>query len=297
MNHRLLVSWIALTAIIALGIWIASSQKMNRSSSGENVSTNNSIGSEIERLIHEINAQRGRTEFWDTWNIRLLFVAGLVASLLVMTAAGVSRSNRTLIRISDELGKAKDRKLQSDSKLKDEAIAEANRKAEEGNALAKTAQANIEAAKTEQEKLKKETAEARLETEKIKQVVTWRTISPADAIELEGVLSARPGSVNLRYTDGDPEALFLSIQVQRILVNAKWTVGSGAVKFPNAIAFGVLISGNADSEEVKSLKEGFAKIRMPLGDFQFPTSFAAFGVTTIPGAPDLMIGSRRPALP
>lgn len=50
--------------------------------------------------------------------------------------------------------------------------------------------------------LEKEAADAQLETERLKQVVAWRSIPPGNASELGKVLVAKPGSVNLRYTDG-----------------------------------------------------------------------------------------------
>ena len=65
-----------------------------------------------------------------------------------------------------------------------------------GNALVRAAE------------LEKEAANARLETEKIKAVVTWRMISALYTAELERVLAAKPGSVHLRWQDGDPEGHF-----------------------------------------------------------------------------------------
>jgi hypothetical protein len=69
-----------------------------------------------------------------------------------------------------------------------------------GNALVRAAE------------LEKEASLAKLETEKIKLVVAWRTISPETALELEKILAANPGSVNLRYMDGDPESWFLYLK-------------------------------------------------------------------------------------
>src|SRR5665213_1901330 len=48
--------------------------------------------------------------------------------------------------------------------------------------------------------LEKQTSDAKLETEKLKAVVTWRTINEAIAAKLKEVLSAKKGAVNLRYT-------------------------------------------------------------------------------------------------
>ena len=80
-------------------------------------------------------------------------------------------------------------------------VAEAKREGIEAGRSA--GNAILRAAKSE-----KAAAAARLETEKIKQAVAWRDISPESASELEKILAAKPGAVNLRYMDGDPETLF-----------------------------------------------------------------------------------------
>jgi hypothetical protein len=95
-------------------------------SEGVNVSSNISKNSEIERLTGEVTQRRRKSEFWDTWNLRLLWVAGFIAVSLAVTSVGVSRSNRKLLEASDELEKAKDRALQDDLKSRDEKIAALN---------------------------------------------------------------------------------------------------------------------------------------------------------------------------
>ena len=61
--------------------------------------------------------------------------------------------------------------------------------------------------------LEKEATDARLATVKIKAQLSWRTLSKEVGEKLETELAKHPGKVNLRYTDGDPEALFLAIQI------------------------------------------------------------------------------------
>jgi hypothetical protein len=90
------------------------------------VSPNISTNSEIERLNGEVARRRRNSEFWDTWNIRLLWLAGFIAVSLAVTSVGASRSNRKLLESSDELEKAKDRALQADLKSRDEKIATLN---------------------------------------------------------------------------------------------------------------------------------------------------------------------------
>jgi hypothetical protein len=93
------------------------------------MSSNISTNSEIERLTGDVDKQRRRADSWDAWNLRLLAIAGFIALALALTAVGVSRSNRRLTDLRDQLDKAKDRALQSDLKSKDLNIASLEMKA------------------------------------------------------------------------------------------------------------------------------------------------------------------------
>jgi hypothetical protein len=180
--------------------------------------------------------------------------------------------------------------------LAEQHSAEANAKAEgfrldiaKSNAAAVQAQAQVATATAGAEA-------AKLETEKLKAVVTWRTIPPENAAALEKVLSGKPGSVNLRYTDGDPESLFLAIQISQILGRAKWQVAPGAEKFANAIEFGISLPDSLGTD-AQTLRSGFNAAKVPFSTGPLPQSGVGFSVSTIPGAPTLMIGSRYPVVP
>jgi hypothetical protein len=140
--------------------------------------------------------------------------------------------------------------------------------------------------------LEKEAANARLETEKIKGVVSWRTISPASASALERVLAAKPGAVNLRFMDGDPEALFFAIQFSQILAKAHWQIAPGALKPANAIVFGISLP-DATGTDIQTLREAFSAANIRFSPNPVPGG-PSFSVSTIQGAPMLMIGSRPP---
>jgi hypothetical protein len=108
--------------------------------------------------------------------------------------------------------------------------------------------------------LEKEAADARLETERLKQVVAWRFISPETASKLKEILAAKPGNVNLRYIDGDPEALFLAIQFSKILTDSNWQVAPGSRKV-NAIIFGIILP-DPSSHEMKVLRDAFSAAKI-----------------------------------
>lgn len=141
--------------------------------------------------------------------------------------------------------------------------------------------------------LRKDAEEAKLATEKLKQVVAWRVIEPKAAVELEKILSTKPGSVNLRYTDGDPEALFLAIQISQILGKAKWQIAPGSEKFANAIEFGIALPDSTGAD-AQTLRKAFLGAKLSFTTAPLPPQGISFNVATIPGAPTLMIGSRMP---
>ena len=168
-------------------------------------------------------------------------------------------------------------------------VAATNARAEEANAASSVANAKTA-------ELEKEAALARLETEKIKETVSWRVISPESASELIKILSANPGSVNLRYTDGDPEALFLAIHISEILKKCNWKIAAGAFKPSNAIVFGICLP-DSTGDDAQKLRDAFSAAKIPFSTDALPQSGVSFFVSTIQGAPTLMIGSKKPALP
>jgi hypothetical protein len=96
--------------------------------------------------------------------------------------------------------------------------------------------------------------------------------------------------------DGDPEALFLAIQISQILSKAHWKVAPGAVKPDNAIVFGIGLPDVA-GVDVQTLRVAFSAAKVPFSTNALPPAGVSFSISTIEGAPILMIGSKKPALP
>ena len=143
--------------------------------------------------------------------------------------------------------------------------------------------------------LEKEAADVRLESEKLKAVVEWRTLSDSQAKALLAQLSIKPGALNLRWTNGDPEAFFLASQIAKILEQAKWNFAPGAALLSNQLIVGVSIppSENPDAD---SLRNAFAAAHIEYSK-EVPRFAAMFNVSIIPNAPVLMIGSRPQVFP
>ena len=144
--------------------------------------------------------------------------------------------------------------------------------------------------------LEKEAAEARLATEKLKAQLSWRTLSKETGEILEAELRKHAGKVNLRYTDGDPEALFLAIQLSQALGKAQWAIAPGAIKLANAISFGISLP-DSEGDDARSLRDAFRAAAIPFSTEPLPPMGAGFSMSTIAGAPTLMVGSKSPPLP
>lgn len=167
---------------------------------------------------------------------------------------------------------------------------------EEAKTEAEKAQVEIARARERTAALEREAAEAKRETERIKGVVAWRTLSETQSAKLIGALSAMKGSVNFRFTDGDPEAMYVAIQFQKIFTKAGWSAGLGGYKFFGAIAFGIILTEGANPE-VNSIAAAFREANIPAARGPIPPG-GGFMTQEIEGAPIILIGSRPPpALP
>jgi hypothetical protein len=147
-----------------------------------------------------------------------------------------------------------------------------------GNALVRAAE------------LEKEAANARLETEKLKGAIAWRIIPPEELAKLQLFVAANPGSVNIQYTEGDPEALYLAMQFFKVFNEAHWNVGFGSLGLVDGIVFGIAIPDNAQSD-VKSVRAALSSANIPFGTVIPPSAAARSSGTKVNG-PLLMIGSK-----
>lgn len=221
----------------------------------------------------------------DTWNT--LMISGLILAAVAAVVIGLSTWLVIKLQKSEAINAAVEFE-----RYKVGVAAQVAEAKKEGIEAGKAASdALVRAAE-----LEKDAANARLETEKIKAVVAWRMIPSANAAILEKLLSHKAGSVNLRYMDGDPEALYLAIQISQILAKAHWQVAPGAIKPANTIVFGIMLPPEVgiDADALAAALKA-AKIEFSRGSV--PAAGVSFGVHKIDGAPTLIIGSRTPAVP
>lgn len=139
-------------------------------------------------------------------SIGTLLVAGGVAAELLFDFFAHRQENKLRLE-NDE----KDRQLNERLKLADVRIAEAE----------------------------KATAEARLETERLRSQLAWRELTHDQTARLISELSAMPGSIVIERQDGDIEAQRLSNQFLYVFAQANWTVGWRCWRGGNLVVTGL----------------------------------------------------------
>jgi multidrug efflux pump subunit AcrA (membrane-fusion protein) len=184
--------------------------------------------------------------------------------------------------------------------------AEAERHAAEARASAAQAEGRAAQANERAAALEKDAATARLEQEKLKATLAWRIVPLSEAVALQHALAGHPGTVNLWYTAGDPESLYLALQIGQILEKAGWKVNAGAVTLAG-IVFGIstppgtkngieIASPSTASTDLVALRGALRAAGIDFSEEPLPPIGSIMGSPEGTGSPILMIGSRRPAV-
>ena len=158
--------------------------------------------------------------------------------------------------------------------------------------------------------LENSTARAREETEKIRALVRWRTISPDDAKALLTELSKGGGEIDMAFVPSDPESKYFAL---KIIGNDGFSAvndASGIIKWrvhlrpsaSNGMFFGIAIPG-PENDQVKFLRHAFsaAHIEFSTGDPPEEVSPIAVGQGLVYTPPPkhealIVIGLKQPPL-
>jgi hypothetical protein len=212
-------------------------------------------------------------EGWLVWADRTYFGAAIVAATAtaITVLAGIAQN-----RINSHISDAKDRAF-ADFKVTSEVRAR---------------------------ELENETANARLETEKIKAAVAWRSI---DIGRLALAAATPPGaSVTIAYIQTDPESLSLAIEIEQALIRADQLAGNPIWKlkiepkiFASMLVWGIHITGSA-ADKVASIRRAFDAASIPYSADEVPNPGLVLGngirISPSPLETDVLIlvGSKRP---
>jgi hypothetical protein len=137
--------------------------------------------------------------------------------------------------------------------------------------IQREASKEIATAKTDQERLKENTAklELALESERMMRVqlqkeIAWRGVNVAQYQTLVGILSSHRMTVNLLAVSGDPESILFGDDIRRTLVSAGFTVNAELRIFTGPI-HGLGLSKNPP-ENRAILADAFNKAGIDFGD-------------------------------
>jgi hypothetical protein len=201
---------------------------------------------------------------------KYLMIAGFIAGIIALV---VSTASAFLL-------------YKSSSVMQDEAnqrIAEWTSKTED--AKAEAARAN-EAA-----------ANAKLEQEKIRAQLAWRTLNKDQFDSLVEAFKKHRGSINLVYGSNDSESQFLAIQFSKLFETAGWTISGSARTMPG-IVFGILIPGK-HSSRADVVRTEFTKVGIPFSMQDIPVNNPGISIDmgsdrNIASDVTIFIGSKPP---
>jgi predicted signal transduction protein with EAL and GGDEF domain len=143
--------------------------------------------------------------------------------------------------------------------------------------------------------LEKEAADAKLETEKLKGQLAWRTIDANKSNELVAQLSKNPSSVFIEYVWGDSETMYLLLQIERIFTAAGWKVAVRGNQY-GGVVFGIIIPDDPNnSQSVANVRTAFSSIGMSFGTGPIePQITFSMGASPGPESVKIVIGSKKP---
>jgi len=231
----------------------------------------------------------------DSWN------SVMVASLGFAAVAALAVVVSTAIVI--KLQKAEERATKQEFELYKVAAGE---KISTANAIGEAAKADSEKARAEVEKAHADitkanaaiaqadarAAEAGVEQERLKQIVSWRALSPAALATLTDSLRGG-GSANLTYAANDPEALYFWTQISKAFPKPSWTLVGQARTYEGTFHAGIFING-PDTQDTRTIRNAFTAAGIPFGAQELGEPHMFFGDPPIPNVPTVFIASRFP---
>jgi hypothetical protein len=195
------------------------------------------------------------------WEILLVFSLAAVAVATVFVVALARKEASEIKREYDTY------KLTVDAKVAEARVEGIKAGEAAGNALARAAALEKEAAK-----LAKEAEEAKLETERLKAQVAWRHLSPDQSKLIIGDLYGKTFAIHFDYSPNDPEAMQFSEDLLKAIKEAGIVTYTHPLVAPPAPP-GVIIIGTENDPAYQALKSALerANVQFKLAPRNGPT--------------------------
>ncbi len=225
------------------------------------------------------------------WCLVASLLTGVISTFVIVKTTDVKEAHWDHDR---DAAKERISELARESEFAKAELGKAN--AEIENAKRQAAELDKQAAEAKERtaSLEKEAAQARLEQERLKQIVSWRTISKAAGDKMVALLKTNPTFIKLAYVAADPEALGLAIQLSKVLEAAGWTSVPEAMTFSSRLILEIRVPG-PENEAVKLLRNALTEAGISFSTEAVPQPDMTFAQSG-PNAPaaTLFIGSKRP---
>jgi hypothetical protein len=182
------------------------------------------------------------------WSLAIAAVAAAVVG--VSTWASWSFGNEISDFNERELAAYK---LTVEGKVADatKAGVEAGKAASDAHGVAKKAEADIVKEKARAAAFEKDTAEANLETQRLKNSLAWRELSETQIKTLEGSIQGRLSSVEVDNIIADPESLNLCLQLEGAFRSAGLNIVDGkTVMVVKTIPRGIFLAGRPAETQI-----------------------------------------------
>ncbi len=226
-------------------------------------------------------------ESWLYWiGIAKLFAAFFVAAGVAIEFGGdwVARPYEKIVTDARE---AEVSKLNTDLGTARAAIAKSDEETAKANKAA--AQANERAVA-----LEKDAANARLEQERLKAQMAWRTIDQATLDKLKAALAQHPGKVNIKHPSGDTESEYLAVQLANAFSAAKWQVAMFSAQMGGMVAWGLFVPETAAAPgATQSIRDALKEAGIGFSTQDLPQLGTGFG-SLIPDGAIVLVGSKPP---
>jgi hypothetical protein len=153
--------------------------------------------------------------------------------------------------------------------------------------------------------LEKEAAAARLEQERLKALVAWRTIPMPARNQLASALADAGGSVALVYVQNDPEAVYLAAEISNVFAAAnrpdrknKWQVVGVPRMYSDRVVFGIHIPDRGNKQS-KLIQQAFSDCRIEYFRDDVPDTGMVIGAISQGPRPlttdaVIIVGSKQP---
>lgn len=139
--------------------------------------------------------------------------------------------------------------------------------------------------------LEKEAAVARLEQERLKERLAWRTLTSEQLEKLKESLSSAPSLINIEFVSNDTEAQYLAIQIANVLIDAKWQIGMMQVTYAGTLFFGVTIP-DSSGEGTELMRRAFRHANLGFGTAKGPDTGPMGYGARVDTAASIIVGSQ-----